>query len=108
MIRFHIMLGDELHLSNWEDESVQHGPTATAVVRVSELRRQFGPQAAITVERDVVPPRQPQSWTRFSLTYSDGRVMLTNPVPSADADRLGAQLAVDYPKATLSRKEWVA
>jgi hypothetical protein len=107
MIRFHIAHNGDSQVTDWEDEPVKFGSTATAVARVVELRKQFGAQAAIKVERDVTPLRQPQDWVRFQLTVGSD-IRFTNPVLAKDADKLAAQLKVDYPNAVLSRKEWKA
>lgn len=107
MIRFHITKGNLALTTDWEDEPVRVGPQSSAPKRLAELRAEHGPEARIRIERDVYEPRAPQEWVRFVLTHKDGSTQFSNAVLKAEADKLGAEIAADYPNATLSRQEWV-
>lgn len=107
MIRFHVTQGNGTVATDWEDEPLRTGPTATAAVRMAQLRASHGPDARISVERDPIPPRAPQEWVRFSVKEKDGAIRYSNAVLKSQADEIEAEIRRDYPKAEVSRQEWV-
>lgn len=106
MIRYHVIVNDQTTVTDWEPEEVVVGPLSSAPKRLTALRREYGPEARIRIERDVTPPREPQEMVRFVLTKKDGTVMFTNAVLKSKADDLARELAADYPNATIGRQEW--
>ena len=106
MIRYHVTKGDSTTITDWEQEEVVVGPLSTAPKRLMSLRKEHGPEARIKIERDTIPPREPQEMVRFVLTKKDGTVMFTNPVLKSKAEQLASELAADYPNATIGRQEW--
>ena len=112
MIRFNITKGETTFQTDWVEEEKRVGPTATATLMASQLRREHGPEARIVVERDPVPERQPQEWVQFTLTHKagssepEGTRQMTNAVLKSQADGLMAELRRDYPETTITRREW--
>ena len=89
--------------TQWYDED-----SRMAIARkVEQLRAAHGPEARISVQRDVALPRKPQEWVRFQLTYKDGTVQFSNPMLKTEAEAVGVELARDYPDATITQQEWV-
>jgi hypothetical protein len=107
MIRFTITKDNTTFTTNWEEETLRAGSTATATVRIAQLRATYGPEARISVERNPVPPRAPQEWVRFSVKEKDGAIRFSNSVLKSQADEFEAEIRRDYPKAEISRQEWM-
>src|ERR1043166_3894135 len=103
MIRFVIKQGENVTLTPWEEETVKVGAAATASQRMAQLRAEHGPDARISVERDPYPPRAPQEWVRFVLTAEDGTIRYSNAMLKSEADKVGAEIAADYPNVTIGR-----
>jgi hypothetical protein len=106
MIRFHITKDDATSTTDWQEEPLRSGSSATAMVRMAELRATHGPAARISIERDIVPPRAPQEWVRFSVKEKDGAIRFSNSVLKSQADEFEAEIRRDYPKAEIARQEW--
>lgn len=106
MIRFHVTSNNQTSITDWEEETLRTGPTATATTRMAQLRATHGPTARIRIERDVVPPRAPQEWVRFNVKEPDGAVRFSNAVLKTQADEIEAEIRRDYPKAEITRQEW--
>lgn len=99
MIRFKIKQGDEITLTEWQDEPLKHGGgSQTAVVAVSELRQQY-PDAAISIERTTIIPKPEHNQVRFKIVLANNETRYSKVVNESEADTLLAELNKKFPNA---------
>lgn len=106
-IRFHVANNTgPVITTEWETEHVRHGTGEhTGVARVSELRSQYGTQAAIRIERrgDVREPNR-QVMKRFRVKVGD-EIRYSQPF-STDSERADILAAIRerFPKGEIGEE----
>jgi hypothetical protein len=103
MIRFKIVNGDDVLLSPWQHEPVNHGTNPqTAVVEMTKLRQQH-PDAAISVERTTVIPKPEFNQVRFKIALPNNETRYSKVVSEDNAEALQTELQQQFPKGVVSR-----
>lgn len=103
-LRFKIVDGENVSFSEWVDEAIQHaGPQSTAAQVVAQLRKDH-PNAALSIEREVVPPIQRPAMVRFKVDVGDNTFYFTRAVPESEANELRAKIDTDEELAKFKKK----
>lgn len=107
MIRFHIKQGDSLTSTAWEEEPVKYGvgQPHTAVERMIELRKTYGNDARISIERTTVIPAPDRKQVRFRIALPKDETRYSRPYPISEKDEALIRLQKQFPKAEITAEE---
>lgn len=103
MIRFSVIHGDKTTLTEWENEPVAYGAGVahTAVARMTELRKTYGKEARISIERTTVIPEPDRRQVRFKIV--EGETTSFSPLyPVAEQDARFAEWKEKFPQAVIA------
>lgn len=104
MIRFKIMQGEsEPVLTEWENEPVRAGGIPTATQRMTELRKTYGSDARISIERTTVIEEPDRRQVRFKIETKKS-THYSLPFPIAERDERLAEMKEKHRKATITEE----
>lgn len=103
MIRFKIQTGDsEPVWSEWEEEPLRSGPVHTAVQRIEEIRKTYGPTAQISIERTTIIPDVDHRQVRFKIDNGKNEIRYSKTFPIAEQDDRLTEMNEKFPAATVT------
>lgn len=104
MIRFKIAQGDaDPILTEWTEEPLRAGVTHTAAQQMTELRKTYGSDARISIERTTVIEEPDRRQVRFKIkTQKSTHYSL--PFPITERDQRLAEMKEKHRKATITEE----
>lgn len=100
MIRFCIKNGDDVATTEWEDELIRVGTGVhTAVARMTELRKQHGKDARISIERTTSLEERDRRQVRFKIAMANNETRYSATFPIAEQGMRMADMQAKFPKA---------
>lgn len=119
-VRFHVTdaEGKKLETTDWAEELTRDVP----VSMVTDLRKTYGPEAQIMIERDTVVLNPKPKTFRFDIAVKSGTVMVVDedglnprdvsgltlhsrPFQEVEREKILAELREKFPKATITERE---
>lgn len=117
-VRFHIHKDGLLETTEWAEEHTRD----VAVSMVNDLRRLYGPEARISVERDRIISNPKPKMFRFDITVKSGTVMIVDgdgqsprdvsgmtlhsrPFQEFEREKVLAEVKEKFPKAVIMERE---